>query len=61
MAIQPWGKLFISAGDPSLKDAQASEFAKCSSDPARHGRDGGCYIYAVNNDVIVGERLMQPK
>ena len=61
MAIHPWGKLFISAGDPSLKDAQASALAKCNSDPARHGRDGGCFIYAVNNDVVVGERLVQPR
>lgn len=61
MAIHPWGKLFISAGDPSLKDAQASALAKCNSDPARNGRDGGCFVYAVNNDVIIGERRMQAK
>jgi hypothetical protein len=61
MAIHPWGKLFISAGDPNLKDAQASALAKCNSDPARNGRDGGCFIYAINNDVIIGERRMLPK
>lgn len=61
MAIHPWGKLFISAGDPSLKDAQTSALAKCNSDPARNGKDGGCFVYAVNNDVVIGERRMQPK
>jgi hypothetical protein len=61
MAIHPWGKLFISAGDPTLKDAQASALAKCNSDPARGGRDGGCFVYSVNNDVVIGERRMLPK
>jgi hypothetical protein len=61
MAIHPWGKLFISAGDPTLKDAQASALAKCNSDPARSGRDGGCFIYAANKDVVIGERRMSPK
>jgi hypothetical protein len=58
IAIHPWGKLFISAGDPTLKDAQTSALAKCNSDPARNGRDGGCFVYAVNNDVIINERRM---
>jgi len=44
-----------------LNDAQASALAKCNSDPTRNGRDGGCFVYAVNNDVIIGERHMQPK
>jgi len=61
MAIHPWGKLFISAGDTSLTDAQAAALAKCNGDPARNGRDGGCFVYAVNNDVVIGERRMQPK
>ncbi|MBR0854641.1 hypothetical protein [Bradyrhizobium liaoningense] len=61
MAIHPWGKVFISAGDPSPTDAQASALAKCNSDPARNGRDGGCFVYAVNNDVVIDERRMQPK
>jgi hypothetical protein len=61
MAIHPWGKLFISAGDPSLKDAQTSALAKCNSDPARGGRDGGCFVYAVNNDVVIDERRMLAK
>jgi hypothetical protein len=61
IAIHPWGKLFISAGDPSLKDAQTSALAKCNSDPARNGRDGGCFVYAINNDIVLDERRMQAK
>jgi hypothetical protein len=61
MAIHPWGKLFISAGNPDLRDAQAAALAKCNADPARNGRDGGCFVYAVNNDVIVGERRTVPR
>jgi hypothetical protein len=61
MAIHPWGRLFISAGDPSPQDAQASALAKCNNDTDRKGKDGGCFLYAVNNDVILSERRMQPK
>lgn len=61
MAIHPWGKVFISAGDTTLKDAQYSALTKCMSDPLRNGRDGGCFIYAANNDVVIGERRISPK
>ncbi len=61
MAIHPWGKLFISAGNPNPGDAQATALGKCNADPARNGRDGGCFVYAVNNDVVIGERRMLPK
>jgi hypothetical protein len=61
IAIHPWGKIFISAGDPTQKDSQTSALAKCNSDPARNGKDGGCFVYAVNNDVVINERRMQAK
>jgi hypothetical protein len=61
MAIHPWGKLFTSGGDPTIKDAQASALAKCNNDRARNGKDGGCFVYAVNDDVIIDERRMSPK
>jgi hypothetical protein len=61
MAIHPWGKVFISAGDPTSKDAQASALNKCNGDPARNGKDGPCIVYAVNNDVVIEERRMLPK
>ena len=61
IAMHPWGKLFISAGNPNSGDAQAAALGKCNADPARNGKDGGCFVYAVNNDVVIGERRMQPK
>jgi len=61
IAIHPWGKVFISAGDPTQRDSQTSALAKCNSDPARNGKDGGCFVYAVNNDVVINERRMQAK
>jgi hypothetical protein len=58
MAIHPWGKVFISQGNASLKDAEEMALAKCNNDQARGGRDGGCFIYAANNDVVLSKRLM---
>jgi hypothetical protein len=61
MAIHPWGKVFISAGDAGQKEAQASALANCNSDPARNGRDDVCYVYAVNNNVVISERRTEAK
>jgi hypothetical protein len=61
MAVHPWGKLFISAGNPTSKEAQETALAKCNNDPARNGKDDGCFLYAVNNDVVLAERRMSPK
>jgi hypothetical protein len=61
IAIHPWGRLFISAGEPTLRNAQAPALAKCNSHPTRKGKDGGCYVYAVDNDVVISERRMVPK
>jgi hypothetical protein len=58
MAIHPWGKLFISQGNASLKEAEQAALAKCNNDPDRNGRDGGCFLYASNNTVVLSKRLM---
>jgi hypothetical protein len=60
MALHPWGTLFISAGNPTLKDAEETALAKCNNDPNRQGRDGGCFLYAINNDVVISERRASP-
>jgi hypothetical protein len=60
-AIHPWGKLFIAAGDASLAAAEAAALKKCNDDTDRKGRDGGCFLYALNNNVIIGERRMSAK
>ena len=61
MAIHPWGKLFISAGNPTTEEAEQTALAKCNNDPDRKGTDGGCFLYAINNDVVISERRMTPK
>lgn len=61
MAIHPWGKVFIFSGGNSLLLAQGAALQQCNSDPARNGRDGNCFIYAVNNDVVIGERRRTPQ
>jgi hypothetical protein len=58
MAIHPWGKFFISQGNASLKEAEEAALAKCNNDPERNGKDGGCFLYASNNDVVLSKRLM---
>jgi hypothetical protein len=61
MAIHPWGKVFIAAGDVTLAAAEAAALKKCNDDPDRKGRDGGCFLYALNNYVVLGERRMSAK
>jgi hypothetical protein len=61
MAIHPWGKVFISQGNASLKEAEETALAACNSDQDRGGRDGGCFIYAANNDVVLSKRLMSAR
>jgi hypothetical protein len=57
MAIHPWGKLFISQGKSNLRDAEDAALADCNDDPARKGKDGNCFLYAINNDVVISKRL----
>ena len=57
MAIHPWGKLFPSTGKNNLRDAEDDALARCNDDPARKGRDGNCFLYAVNNDVVLAKRM----
>jgi hypothetical protein len=61
MVIHPWGKVFIAAGNATAKEAQETALGKCNADPERNGRDGGCFVYAVSNDVVISERRMIAK
>jgi hypothetical protein len=61
MAIHPWGKIFMSVGNESAKEAQETALAKCNNDQERNGKDGRCFVYAVNNDVVLPERRTVPK
>jgi hypothetical protein len=57
MAIHPWGKLFISQGKKTLRDTEDAALADCNDDPERKGKDGNCFLYAINNDVVISKRL----
>jgi hypothetical protein len=61
MAIHPWGKVFISVGNADVKEAQETALAKCNNDQERNGKDGRCFVYAVNTDVVLPERRMAAK
>lgn len=56
MAIHPWGFLFISTGKATSRDAQDAALADCNNDPRRNFRDGNCFVYAVDNQVVISER-----
>lgn len=55
IAVHPWGTLFIAFRSNS-RDAQDAALAACNADPRRKSRDGNCFVYAVNNQVVVSER-----
>lgn len=56
MAIHPWGLIFISTGKATSRDAQDAALSACNRDPRRNSRDGNCFVYAVDNRVIISER-----
>jgi hypothetical protein len=60
MTIHPWGFLFISSGG-TIKEAQETALAKCNADPRRKSRDGPCFLYAINNTVVLPERRTSAK
>jgi hypothetical protein len=58
IVIHPWGLVYVSHGDTTLKEVEEKTLAKCNEDPDRNGKDGGCFIYAINNDVVLANRMM---
>jgi hypothetical protein len=61
MAIHPYGRLFIAVGNPTVREAEETALAKCNNDQDRNGRDGPCFLYSINNDVVLPQRLIKPK
>jgi TIR domain len=58
-AYHPWGRLFVvKAGDQFRAEEDA--LAKCNSDPERKGRDGGCFLYAIGDQVVLPQRSRRP-
>jgi hypothetical protein len=56
IAINPIGQLFVASGFPDDKQATDAALTRCDLAPGRKKSDGPCYLYAVNNDVVIARR-----
>jgi hypothetical protein len=61
VAIHPWGLLFIASGSVSQASAEAEALKNCNDDPARAGKDGPCFLYAIGNHVVLPLRITGPR
>ena len=59
--IHPWGRIFTSSGAADQKTAEADALKRCNDDPDRAGKDGPCFLYAINNHVVLGLRITGPR
>jgi hypothetical protein len=59
LAYHPWGRVYLGTGS-DLSAAQASALKSCNEDPGRKGADGPCYLYAVDNQVVLADRRIAP-
>ena len=59
-AVHPWGRIFVATGTASQHDAEAAALADCNNDPSRDGKDGPCWLYAVDDQVVLAKRLKVP-
>jgi len=60
IAINAIGQMFVVSGLPTDKDAADSALARCDVAPARKKSDGPCYLYSLNNDVVIAKRHTFP-
>jgi hypothetical protein len=56
IAINPIGQLYVVSGFPDEKQAMVAALSRCDLAPGRKKSDGPCYLYAVNNDVVIAKR-----
>jgi hypothetical protein len=61
VAIHPWGRIFASFDNPDQAAAEANALKKCNDDPDRAGKDGPCFLYAINNHVVLPLRITGPR
>jgi hypothetical protein len=60
IAINPIGQMFVVSGLATDKDAADMALARCDVAPGRKKSDGPCYLYSLNNDVVIGKRQTFP-
>ncbi len=59
-ALHPYGLIFVVTGSESQFAAEAKALSNCNEDPARNGRDGPCWLYAVGDQVVLAKRSRFP-
>jgi hypothetical protein len=56
IAIHPTGQVFVVSGSKTDKEAANTALSRCDLAPGRKKLDGPCYLYALNNDVVIARR-----
>ena len=59
-AYHPPGRLLITSGVASQREAEERALAECNDDPQRTTRDGPCLLYAVGDQVVLTKRATAP-
>lgn len=60
IAINPLGEMFVVSQSPTDKEAADMALARCDTAPGRKKSDGPCYLYSLNNDVVIANRKTFP-
>ena len=60
IAIHPIGDMFVVSGSSTDKDAADTALARCDLSSGRKKSDGPCYLYSLNNDVMIAKRKTFP-
>lgn len=60
IAMHPLGQVIVVSAFPTDKDAADAALARCDFAPGRNKSDGPCYLYALNNDVVIAQRQTFP-
>lgn len=61
MAIVSPGRVYTGYSNVSLVEAEEMALTKCRSDAAHEVGWGPCFLYAVNNDIVLPKRLDLPQ
>lgn len=58
MSFHSTGRLFVSVGKKDVHEAVREALASCNTNKTINTtKDGPCFVYAINNDVVLTERL----
>jgi hypothetical protein len=56
IALHPSGQLIVVSGLPTDKETADAALSRCDLAPGRIKGDGPCYLYALNNNVVIAKR-----